>query len=278
MTNRYKFDNTIYRGKPKHLHTLDGKPLIGTSTVAGILSKGGGLSWWASARAVEKLGWIHAKDGDRFRSLEERMKVLRPKFEAIKEMTESEFLICLDEAYKAHSVKLETSAEAGTDMHAELEKYVKNCIKHTEGVPQVADGETEPLPVVIFANWAMANIKQFIASEAHCYSELHWTGGIVDLIFEDDYNGLHLLDFKSAKEAYLSHFLQNAGYDIALSENGIFDADGYFQMKLEKPIVAYWSLPFGMPEPEPQLRTDLTQLKLGFEYALYLHKLENSLL
>lgn len=34
------------------------------------------------------------------------------------------------------------------------------------------------------------------------------------------------MDFKSSKEAYLSQFFQIEGYDIAISENGIFDADG----------------------------------------------------
>ena len=50
---QYKFN------KEKHLHTLDGIPLTGTSSVVGVLMKP--LSWWASGKAVELLGWLNPK-------------------------------------------------------------------------------------------------------------------------------------------------------------------------------------------------------------------------
>ena len=41
----------------KHLHTLDGIPLIGTSTAVQVLGKGG-LTWWAAelAAVAERVG------------------------------------------------------------------------------------------------------------------------------------------------------------------------------------------------------------------------------
>ena len=42
MENRYKFD------AKEHLHSLDSKPLVGTSTVMGIVAKP--LTWWAAGK------------------------------------------------------------------------------------------------------------------------------------------------------------------------------------------------------------------------------------
>jgi hypothetical protein len=52
-----------------------------------------------------------------------------------------------------------------------------------------------------------------------------------------------IIDFKSSKEAYVSQFIQIGGYDIAASENGIFDAQGNFLLKLERPIDGYIVFP-----------------------------------
>ena len=46
--NRYAFN------EQDHIPALDGKPLMGTSTVVGVLSKP--LTWWAAGEAVKKLG------------------------------------------------------------------------------------------------------------------------------------------------------------------------------------------------------------------------------
>lgn len=297
--NRYQFLNDIVRGKPQHLHTLDGQALFGTSTVLGIIDKPG-IKWWAVQKALETLGWKTSKiEGTSKRKpMEER--ILDPDFqkrflqffdvneEGLPVMTPDLWMNFLDEAYMAHTVVLADSAEVGIDMHAELERYVKWCIAFNDGRPVVATtweelAETQGWytnlpPVARFADWADEHIARFIASEAHCYSEKLWTGGIVDLIYEDKYGDLNLLDFKSAKEAYDEHFMQNAGYHIALAENGIFDADGNFIQPFTGAVVAYWSLPFGMPEPTPQPRIDLLDLQQGFKSALFLYKLKKGLL
>ena len=46
IANEYKY---IDEGK-EHLHTYLGKPLLGTSTVVGVLSKN--LTWWAAETAA----------------------------------------------------------------------------------------------------------------------------------------------------------------------------------------------------------------------------------
>lgn len=278
MSDQYRFDDSVNSktGKQKHVHYLNDKPLLGTSTVLGVLSKP--LTWWASGLAVSHLGWIHSKIDGKVRPRSERLEALHPRFCEIKAMDTEQFLDCLDEAYKAHSVKLDTSAEAGVDMHAELESYVKTCIDGNHGKP-VRD-RSEHAAVDLFSQWAVENVSRFIASEAYCYSKRLWTGGIVDLVYENTVGNLALLDFKSAKEAYDSHFLQNAGYDIAISENGIFTKDGELVSSPSEyhSFTHYSVLPFGMPEPtvihnDAENGKTVNAYKAGFEACVTLHKL-----
>ena len=173
---------------------------------------------------------------------------------------------------------VDTSAEAGVDLHAELESYVKACISGNDGKP-VKD-RTPHNAVNCFASWSCDNVNRFIASEAHCYSKRLWTGGIVDLVYEDSDGNLALLDFKSAKDAYDSHFMQNAGYDIAISENGILTKDGDLVISPEmftKGFNHYSVMPFGMDDPDVIHSFDREKTpydyKAGFEACVVLHKL-----
>ena len=115
----YKFD------QENHIHTLDGKPLIGTSSMASVLAKGG-LTYWASGLAVAKFGWIHPGDKKKgFTPKEERLAISTTRKLEVEKLSPEEYLSLLDEAYKAHASTLKTSAKGGTDMHAELESYIK---------------------------------------------------------------------------------------------------------------------------------------------------------
>jgi hypothetical protein len=60
--NRYQYiEKGEWNGTPaSHLHLLDNKPLIGTTTAGKVLAKQG-LPWWASACAVKTLGWTDPK-------------------------------------------------------------------------------------------------------------------------------------------------------------------------------------------------------------------------
>ena len=50
---KYRFE------KEQHIHLLDERPLIGTTTALSVLNKP--LTWWASGLAVEALGWYNTK-------------------------------------------------------------------------------------------------------------------------------------------------------------------------------------------------------------------------
>lgn len=271
---RYKF---IDENK-EHLHTLDGKPLKGTTTVLNVLAKT--LTWWASGLAVAELGWIKKVD-ERESTKEEviangiaRLNAAEKKRVEISNMAVLPYLALLDKAYKAHSVKLDKSADKGTDMHSYLEMYVKECIEKLGGVPCLVEKPEVPA-VSLFAEWAVKNVKRFLASEGHGYNERLWVGGKFDLLYEDNEGRLVILDFKSAKQAYMSHFLQCAGNDLQISDSGVLDKDGNELIKLEKSIAYYGVFPFGMAKPEPQFYFDVESAKIGFEACVTLDKIIN---
>ena len=128
--SKYRFLEKDENGNECHRHQILVKDkwvdATGASTIVGVLDKP--LSWWASGMAVGTLGWLNAKNSKK----EERLEHLKPYYEKIKSVTEEEYLELLDEAYKAHSVRLKDSAQAGTDMHGELESYVKACVHNND--------------------------------------------------------------------------------------------------------------------------------------------------
>lgn len=259
--NRYQFKDT----SKEHLHTLDGKPLIGTSSVVGVIAKP--LTWWASGMALESLGWTNPRKVAREEGVKIAGKARKYFF-----ISNEEYYDWLQECYRAHNTKKEKAADEGTDMHAELEGYVKTCLK-AQGKPlQVADDALQQIKD--FSNWAIENVEIFLDSEVHLYSEILWTGGITDCIAKMKDGKVAIIDFKSSKEAYESQFIQIAGYDIQLRENGRFRADGNIagtSLEAEEYIV----IPFGAEKFEPVYRYNTEQLREAFISALKIYKLIN---
>lgn len=256
--------------KQLHVHTLDGKPLIGTSSMASVLAKP--LTWWASGLAVEKFGWMNkgnAKKG--WTPKAQRIASVKKFFETAPFGKEEEWLALCDEAYAAHSKKLDTSATAGTDMHSLMEEYIKHCISNNEGKPDT-NFKTDDKKVIILKEWSLKNVKRFLWSEAHCYSKELWLGGISDCGYEDMDGKYAILDFKSSKEVYLSQFWQCVGYAIQIEENGLFTPEGELIMKLDKPIDYVSVLPFGMDKPEVQSNFDMVGSKDAVKAMLLLYK------
>lgn len=254
----YSFD------KEKHLHTLDGKSLTGTSSVIDVLAKP--LTWWASGKAVEVLGWSNPK----LVSKEERPKLAEVVLGQIKGMDSETYLTLLDKAYRAHNDTKNKAAKKGTDLHAELETYVKWKM----GLIKLEHlGDALPEQIHPFIHWADENVKEFIWSEAHCYSERLWVGGVSDVgaILND--GTFAIIDFKSSKEAYIGQFIQIAGYAIEVEENGLFDATGKHTKKIDGKIGALIVVPFGAEKVLPVIMRDVEQYKKGFESAVQLYRL-----
>ena len=289
---KYHYDNSPdKRGKPKHSHLLDlydtgeFKRLTGTSSVVDVLNKP--LAWWASGEAVKTLGWIHPKIKKYGREIGEvpvkdREKSANEILKLIKKENKTAFLARLDDAYKAHNVKLDQSAKAGTDLHAELERFIK---WHIAGSPR---GHTFDAKIQPFINWAGMAVKEYLYSEAHCFHEGLWLGGISDSgvilnkhIIETSDGQIEvpegtraIVDFKSAKEAYWSQFVQGGGYALQIEKNGLFDADGNQIGKIDKPFDAVIIVPFGAEIVYPDLRMKAEEYKEGFVHCLSIYRLQ----
>ncbi len=284
--------------KEEHIHFMDDKPLLGTSTIMSVLAKP--LTWWASGLAVGTMGWVKATDWKELKakavqnaadmgisydeaekiiySLENQRRIMscEPVLENIKRMTPDEYIALLDKAYRAHADNLKQTAGEGTDLHAEAEKWVNEMIKiQDEG----KDWKTEEVSfhprLLPFVLWAREHVKRFIYSEAHCYSKVLWVGGISDCGAELMTGKYAIIDFKSSKEAYLSQAFQIAGYDIEIEENGLFSADGELFLKLDKPISQYIVVPFGAKNCVPKVFKDVATMREAFRACTILYKIMN---
>lgn len=212
----YQFDDK------KHIHSLDGEPLIGTTTaIKNVMPPF--LAKWGATCAID------AVKANATKTVIEGIPVF-----AIEEIE-------LDKAVMAWSKVRDTAAEGGKDLHAQLETYVKNCIKNSNGGPNSVTGSKE---LTDFAAWAQENVAKFIHSETNVYSKELWLGGQVDVVFERTDGTYCIGDFKSAKTAYMSHFFQDCLYDLQQAENGYFTEKGE---KIGEPldIQEYYVFTFG---------------------------------
>jgi hypothetical protein len=256
LKNKYCFDKSL------HIHLLDDKPLMGTSTALEVLSKP--LTWWASGKALELLGWTPTKT-DKFI----RMEIASKAFDEVRACTDVEYLKLLDKAYRNHKDSLKKSADKGTDLHAEIERFIKG--KMSGNVP--IDLNERILP---FIEWSDKNVKRFLWSEAHCYSENLWCGGISDFGVELNNGLIYLGDIKSSKEAYTSHFLQGGGYCLEIKENGLLTSEGDKIRDIPK-IDGLIIVPFGAEPIVPQYNMlSLEVYENGFKAILELYKLIKS--
>lgn len=259
----------------QHLHTLDEQPLLGTSTICRIISKP--LTWWAAGCAVAVFGWTKKKDEDgRWVPRARRIAAVQSKFEMLKSITVDAFLDLLDDAYKAHDQVKRTAATQGTDRHSSLEDYVKACLAE-DGVPKpVSDflPGTYASEVEEFIVWSLAEVKRFLWAETNCFSKELWVGGIADIGMELKNGTICAGDHKSSKEAYFDQFIQIAGYDIQLTENGGYDSNGNKVFDLPGPITAYVVFPFRSVPFKPQFEYDVEGYKEAFRSAAKLYKLQ----
>lgn len=264
---KYKYlDELDENGREQHLHLLDVgegyKPLTGTSSVENVLAKV--LTWWASGLACQKFGWLDPK-----KNAPEAVKIaLQEGYDRVKGLSLAEYGKLLGEAYKAHSVKLDKSAKTGTDLHKELQKFVMSEL----GKWNFEDDELDP-KIKPYIDWSRANVKQYLWSEAYCFDENLWVGGISDTGAELNNGQLAVLDFKSANKVYPNHFIQAAGYATEIEKNGLWDKNGEINKKLDKKIDALIIVPFGAEEIIPEVRFDVEAYKKGFEWCVGLYRL-----
>lgn len=190
----YEFD------KKKHLHLLDGKPLTGTTTVLGIISKGDGLIQWSANEAVS---YVKEKAETQYNEEDQ----------AVYCIVENE----LEAAKTAWKRSRDKAGTQGTDVHAIIEEIIKEVIKNNDGY--ILTGKNANPQVQNFLEWAISNKVKFLESELNVYSRDLWIGGIVDMVFEID-GEVYIGDIKTAKAIYPTNYWQMSAYQYCLTEMG----------------------------------------------------------
>ncbi len=222
-----------------HKHLFDGKPLTGVTTVLGILNKPALLPW-ASKMAVE---YIQENISRTDASKNTEIYTLEQLF---------------NEAKTAYANRRDKAGDEGTAIHMMIEVMIKKAIKEDNGV--ILEVTTDIPQVSEFLAWAKG--KLFIASEVHLFSESMFTGGICDIVYEE--NGKkYLADIKTGSGIYGEMFWQMGGYHLMIEEMGLYDGiDGYTVVNIPKKGGLKVETNYG-----------LTQNKEGFKHCLAIYRL-----
>lgn len=191
----YQFNET------RHIHTLDGKPLMGVTTILSVISKPALIQW--SANMACDYVKEHFVDFD---NLDDVLK----------------------EARVAHRKKKESAGDWGTSVHKAIEEWIKEK-------KEPSNLDEKGLEVFNkFKKWSEDNKVEFIESEKHIWSEKYWIGGIVDLVIK--VNGKKYIgDIKTSSGIYNEAFFQMGAYNLCLDEMGLHkDIEGYLVINLKK--------------------------------------------
>lgn len=237
MTDTFRFDEKA------HVYFLNDKPLHGVTTVLGVISKPALIQWAANEAIdyIEKFGTIH------WSNTKDQVKEGYSASNAL-----------LKEARTAHRKKKEAAADAGTDLHAQIEEFVRYIIKEWGGrVPLIVAGRHSIMP---FINWAREEKILFLEAEKRLYSEKLWVAGTCDLVFQKD-GKTYIGDIKTYKKLWdRVPMLQCAGYGLMWKDMTGKDVDGYCVMRIKD------------GEFEPTWSFDVAGDTEGFLAALSLYK------
>jgi len=230
----------------EHIHELDGKPLMGVTTVLGVISKPM-LIQWSANMAVDFIR-EHGTVEERLDDYEGKINWLTIREDYLKE------------ARTAHRKKKEKAGDWGTEVHKAIEDWIKGKVCGIR-----LDGKGIEV-FEKFQEWAEENKVEFLESEKHVWSKEHWIGGIVDLVIK--LNGKKYIgDIKTSSGIYNEAFFQMGAYNLCLEEMGEHkDVEGYIVINLKKD----GTMDF-------KIATDMELNKQAFKHALGLHKIINSL-
>lgn len=205
-----------------HSYFLDGKRMTGCTTVLGVIAKPQ-LIPWAARMACDYIRENGKKSTTEYTQSDKETEISY-------EVTEEQ----LKEAEVAHTKKKDDGATAGTDTHAQVENFVKECIADNNGYPLVERTLTASVTLTQFIHWAYDNNIRFLSSEERFYSEKYFVAGTADLIFEKD--GKRFIgDIKTYKKIWdRVPMFQCAGYALMAEEMGQPKFDGYCIINLPK--------------------------------------------
>jgi len=256
----------------KHLHSFNGKPLIGCTQVTGVVNKV--LTWWASGMALSEIGWKplnRDEDGNELSDptalanrKEECIRYARECYELVKQLSFDEYFALLQKCYRAHSVRLKKAGKKGTDAHELCEIWIKSVIAGREVTP---DPQIEK-----FAMWCRKNVRRFLYSEVYMFSQKMWTGGISDFGYEDMNGNYGVADIKNRNKFYPTDLFQCGGYDEMLTENMAgFNASGERVFELDKPFKFHAGFPL-VNFTEPTISFNVHENRETFKHLLAVYK------
>ena len=233
-TDKYEFDEA------GHVHTLNGKPLIGVTTVLGVIAKPALIQWSANM----------AVDYVRDHIVENGLNIYgTDRFEEM-----------LGEARFSSRTKKETAGEWGTTLHKAVENWIKDG-DYPENLDDMA-----MRCFCQFMIWANKEGVKFIESEKHIWNKNLWIGGICDLVIEIK-GKKYIADIKTSSGIYNEAFFQMGAYDLCFKEMGEGkDIAGYIVINLTK-----------KGKMEMKMATDMEMNQNAFLSALSLYKIINSL-
>lgn len=275
--NRYRYVDDVEvaramglageRDRSAHLHVLDGKPLVGASSAKSIISKGEQLNqWYGDMAAVSGLGFPMQN----IKAEYERCNVIQDRRERqkAKQALERKYPNFAT-ARKAAIQSRDASAKTGTERHGLLEQYVAFCITNGGAPLPFHNGY---VAIEKFIDWAVENVEEFYFTEANCYHEGLWVGGIADIGMRLK-DGRRLVgDHKSSREAHPDQFLQCAMYDLLLAHSGILDRDGNKKGEWEL-ADGYAIFPFRSDPFTPEFRWNVEKWRKAAEGTIEIYKL-----
>jgi hypothetical protein len=171
--------------------------MYGVTSLLGYWGEKDKLVQWAVDRAVEYV------------SQKVEGRVSTNDFGSTLVTDHDDFVSILGEARTAHKRSLNEASALGTDVHAEVEAYIKKCIANGGSMPGAIPEGSEQAR--LFMKWAEEEGVQFLASEKVVYSKLDWCAGTAD-IYALWKGKTWLLDIKTSNWVSPKHFFQLGGY------------------------------------------------------------------
>jgi len=230
----FYFDGSLNKfGKPKHDYFYDGKLMTGVTSVLGIIGgdKAQNLIQWAADLAAiagleaEQIIGIKA-EYDAIQKIEDWKEKKKAKEELDKKYP------LYHEARTTHNKKKEEAGAKGTNVHAEIEKYIKLMISDQDGIAHEINGY-ENKQFENFVSWAFKNRVKFLESEKKIYSTEWFCAGTADFTCEID--GKRFVgDIKTGGVYDRIPFFQTAAYRKMLIEMGEKDYDGSCVINIKK--------------------------------------------
>ena len=197
-----------------HSYLIDGKPATGVTTIISVLAKPA-LIGWAAKMVTE---WI--RENCEWTQDEPDNRTYK--------VTEQD----LNEAKSAHTKKKEAAGTHGTDAHAWIEAFVKDCLER--GVIASIEGKW-PKGIQPFVDWAIENVDHFLFSERQMFNKELFIAGTADFAYIGKDGKRYIADFKTSSGIYgIDYWLQVAAYRFLAESEGDPPYDGATVVRMGK--------------------------------------------